>query len=120
MRHQHESWIPDPVVPFAMLAIDGEPRYFVVVSEWMDGAKQAVRYGKTLCVSPAMWKLLIHAETQEEMQTVWDAIPKAGLEGNGGAPSGRRVRAAWESPDWMNGVPAVQPAGAGTAEGVCS
>lgn len=105
---KRESWIPDPVVPFALLAIDGEPRYLAIVSPWMDGAKAAVRYGKTIYLSPAMWRLLIHADTQEEFRAVWEAIPKVGIEGNGGDPNGRRVRAAWESPEWVNGVPAKQ------------
>ncbi len=115
-----DSCIPDPAIPFALLAVDGEPRYLAIVSPWMDGAKHAVRYGKTICLSPAMWKLLIHAETREEMREIWDAIPKVGIEGNGGDPNVRRVRAAWESPGWMNGVPAVQVANgqAEQAEGV--
>jgi hypothetical protein len=90
------AWMPDtPVVKFCQLAIDGVPRYLIVVSDWMDGAKRAVRYGKTIYLSPAMWELLVYAEDVVEMRAVWDAIGKDALAGGG------RVRAGWEEPGWM-------------------
>lgn len=95
--------IPQPVVKFCLLsvaeAIPGSaaavqltPHYLVVVSDWLEGAKEAVRYGRTLYLSPAMWDLLVYADNCESMRRVWDAIPKVEIPG---------VVAAWEAPGWI-------------------
>jgi hypothetical protein len=83
------AWMPEPVVKFCQLTIDGVPRYLVIVSEWMCGATQAVRYGRTIYLSPAMWELLVWADDEEERWMVWDAIPKDGVAA-GGPPERRR------------------------------
>lgn len=83
---------------FCLLTIADEPSCLFVVSDWLDGAKTAVRFGNTIYLSPAMWDLLIWAETEDECRRVWRAMGADMLAG------GRKVLAAWETPGWDRSV----------------
>lgn len=66
----------DPPNPTTVGPVNG---YTVTVRDSLAGAKNAVRYGDTLYVSPAMWELLRFAEGPEDLAFILKNIPVAVL-----------------------------------------
>jgi hypothetical protein len=49
--------------------------YEIQVSKYLEGMKKAVKLNGIIYLSPAMWDLVKHAETQEELRHLLENIP---------------------------------------------